>query len=86
MVFEQPHFDPVESILVNRWASYRQEGIDLRYLGEVGFRIRVYTLHELAEHARKTGRGLVGAVVVPLRATPYRLCRSSFNPVFRRLG
>ncbi|ALL00265.1 hypothetical protein Pyrde_0215 [Pyrodictium delaneyi] len=86
MTFEQPRFDPVESILVNRWVFYRREGMDLRYLGEVEFRIRIYTLHELVELARRAGWELVEAVDDPLRATPYRSCRSSFNLVFRRVG
>jgi len=33
MVFEQLCFDQVESILVIQWVFYRQEGMDLRYLG-----------------------------------------------------
>lgn len=65
---------------MNRWVSY------LRYLGEAGFRLRVYTLHELVELAHRTGWELVEALDDPLRATPYRPCRSGFNLVFRRAG
>ncbi|ABM80412.1 hypothetical protein Hbut_0552 [Hyperthermus butylicus DSM 5456] len=84
VVVEEPRFDPVESVVTNKWTFYRLEGKDLRYLDEVEFRFRIYTLRELVTLARSAGWELVEAVSDPVKATPYKPYRSPFNLVFRR--
>lgn len=84
VVVEEHRFDPVESVVTNKWTFYRLDGKDLCYLDEVEFRLRIYTLRELVTLARRADWELVEAVDDPVKATPYKPCGSPFNLVFRR--
>ncbi|BEP17922.1 hypothetical protein PYJP_12740 [Pyrofollis japonicus] len=52
---ENPEFDPVRSIVKNRWVFYKKSGKNLIYVDEFSFTLRVYTLTELVEMAENTG-------------------------------
>lgn len=85
LVYERPRLDPARGVIVNRWSFYRRRGRSLEHLGEAVFSLRLYTLHELVRLAGSVGWRLLAAYDDPLRGTPYRPCRSSFNLVFQKL-
>lgn len=81
-VVEDPRFDALEQVLVSRWTFYRRRGPDLEYMDEAVFRLRIYTLSELARLAEEAGWRLLAAYHDPVRGTPYRPGASGFNLVF----
>ena len=55
IVVENPVFDPIRSILRNKWVFYKKSGRDLLYVDEFSFTLRIYTLTELIEMAESVG-------------------------------
>ena len=61
VVAESPEFDPETSRMRSRWTFYERRGRDLIFLGEAGYDVRVYSLHELISLAGEAGWSFVGA-------------------------
>jgi len=80
-VVEEPCFDPLEQVVVSRWAFYRRRGRDLEYMGEAVFVLCVYALRELVELAGEAGWRLLAAYHDPVRGSLYRPGASGFNLV-----
>ena len=61
-VIEYPKFDPVRSVNKTRWKFYRRlESGDLKFLDEIEYEIRLYSLHELIKMAGEAGFNYVDA-------------------------
>lgn len=85
MLIEKPRFDPKTSIVENTWLFYRKEGKNLKYIDEISFRLKVYTLHELVEIAEKAGWRFVNAYQDLVTLRPYKPGLSSLNVVFKNI-
>jgi SAM-dependent methyltransferase len=84
-IIEEPYFDPIEQILINRWAFYKRENSDLKYIDEARYKLYIYTLRELTVLAKDAGWQLLAASHDPVRESPYRPGVSKFNLVFRAI-
>ncbi|MCE4619443.1 MAG: class I SAM-dependent methyltransferase [Desulfurococcales archaeon] len=82
LVVEKPRFDPVASTLTNTWIYYRRNEGELEYMGEGGFTIRIYTVTELVDIARRAGWELEALYGSP-GGNPYIPGRTNTNAVFR---
>jgi len=82
VVMENPRFDPVSSMLDNVWTFYERDDSGLRLLGELPMRMRIYTVTEFVDMARRAGWELE-ALYGSLRGDQFRVGRSTFNGVFR---
>ncbi len=54
-VVEVHEYDPQSSRVRTRWTFYEKRGRDLRCVGESGYDVRVYALHELVSLAGRAG-------------------------------
>ncbi len=52
---EVHEYDPKSSRVRTRWTYYEKRGRDLKYVGESGYDVRVYALHELIVLAERAG-------------------------------
>lgn len=48
-------FDPYTATLTSTWSFYRKNGRDLVFIDDVSFKLRIYTLHEVIELAKRAG-------------------------------
>ena len=81
LLVESPRFDPLTSVLENTWTYYeRLPDGSLRLLATSRFRLRLYTLTELADIATRAGWRLE-AVYGGLSMEPYRPGRTMLNLV-----
>ncbi len=84
IVIEYPEFDPITSTTSNRWVFYKKlENKDLKYIDEISFRIRVYSLHELIRIAKQAGWEYVDSYRSIATLEPFTPCLSGFNIVFK---
>ena len=83
VIIERPQFDPLKSIVTNKWVFYRRKGRDLVYVDEMEFSLRLYTLNEIAEIAEEAGWRLEAAYHDLETLREYIPGRSPFNLVFR---
>ena len=82
LVIEKPRFDPIASTLTNTWIYYRRNGDELECMGKADFTIRIYTITELVDIARRAGWELEALYGSP-RGDPYIPGRTGINAVFR---
>ncbi len=54
-VVEESEYDPKRSRVKTKWTYYEKRGRDLKYVGEAGYDVRVYALHELVALAERAG-------------------------------
>jgi len=82
-LIENPQFDPVKSVITNKWIFYRREGKNLIYLDEVSFSLRVYSLHEIIEIAETAGWSYIEAFSNPITLEPFNPSLGGLNITFR---
>jgi len=83
VLIENPRFDPVKSIITNKWIFYRKEGKNLIYLDEVDFSLRVYSLHEIIRIAEAAGWSYIEAFSNLVSLEPFNPSFGGLNIVFR---
>lgn len=84
IVVENPEFDPIRSIVRNKWVFYKKMGRDLNYVDEFSFKLRIYTLTELVEMAENAGWRLEAAYHSLETLEPPHPEGSPINAVFRK--
>jgi len=55
VMMEEPKYDPITSTMRNKWSFYRKEGPDLKFIDQVGFEIRIYSVSELSSILDEAG-------------------------------
>ncbi len=83
VVVETPRFNPATGEALSTQVFYRKRGRDLIYMGEARFRVRLYTLDELVDVAKRAGWCLSEAFSRLSTEEPYRTL-GAINAVFRR--
>jgi len=83
VVVETPRYNPATGEILSTQVFYRKRGRDLIFLGETRFRVKLYSLDELCEVARKAGWCLYEAFSRLSTEEPYRTL-GAMNVVFRR--
>lgn len=76
-------FDPYTGTLTNTWSFYRKNGRDLVFIDDVSFKLRIYTLHEVIELAKRAGWVFTAAYHDLASLSPYRPLFSGLNVVFK---
>ncbi|NPA97737.1 MAG: class I SAM-dependent methyltransferase [Crenarchaeota archaeon] len=82
VVVETPRFNPATGEALSTQVFYRKSGRDLVYMGEARFRVKLYTLDELVDTARRAGWCLSEAFSRLSTEEPYRTL-GAINAVFR---
>jgi len=86
VLVEKPTFDPLTSTISNKWTFYKKAANkDLKYLGEFEFKLRVYSLHELINIAKRAGWKYVASYTDLTTLRDFVPSLSGFNLVFETL-
>lgn len=83
VVVETPRYNPATGEILSTQTFYRKRGKDLIFLGETKFRVKLYSLDELCEVARRAGWCLHEAFSKLSTEEPYRTL-GAMNVVFKR--
>ncbi len=84
VLIENPCFDHKTSIITNTWQFYRKmENKDLKFIDEVSFKFRVYSLHEVIKLAEQAGWQYVEAYKRLSTLEPFTPTFSGLNIVFK---
>ncbi len=85
VVVEAPRYNPATGEVLSTQIFYRKRGRDLVFLGEAKFRVKLYTLDELVETAKRAGWCLQEAFSRLSTEEPYRTL-GAINAVFKQCG
>ncbi|MCD6488434.1 MAG: class I SAM-dependent methyltransferase [Desulfurococcales archaeon] len=86
VMVEKPVFDPVKSVLNNKWVFYRKDGKNLVYVDELEFTLRLYSLHEIVSMAKEAGWTFIEAYSSLKTLSPYRPVLGGHNIVFKAVS
>ncbi len=84
VMIEKPVFNPVDSTIENTWVFYRREGKNLIHIDEVSFKLRVYSLHEIVEIARRAGWRYVESYCNIKTLSVFKPALCGLNVVFQK--
>jgi SAM-dependent methyltransferase len=76
-------FDKKRSVIHNKWVFYKKIKKDLKYIDEIAFSLRIYSLPEIVDMAEKCGLSLVGAYDLITTMQPFQN-NSPINVVFQK--
>ncbi len=85
VVIEYPDYRPEKGLFINTWRFYKQQNHDLKYLGEVSFQLRAYSLNELIKLAEDIGWKLYKVLGPTLELeSVFRPALHPINVVFKK--
>lgn len=86
VVIEYPKFDPKNSVNKTRWRFYRKmENGDLKFLDEIEFQLRLYSIHEIIRIAEGAGWEYVEAYSRITTLEEFWPTRGALNIVFKAI-
>jgi ubiquinone/menaquinone biosynthesis C-methylase UbiE len=83
-VIDIPSFDPVKSIIRSEWRFYKRRGMELEYIDNVEFELRVYTLKEIIEMVESVGWKLAELYGDIRTLASFKPALSGLNAVFTK--